>query len=117
MTCRIEAGKVGGIVAEVGVHLKHILIVALQSPTESGDIRRAQAQLAAALHQKQPAGKLLRHQTFHNAGSAVWRTVVDDEYVKRLLQAKHRPDDLLDVLLFIISGYDYYAVAHILLIL
>ena len=45
-----------------------------------------------------------------DVGSAVGRVILDDEDVEKLLQSEYRPDDVLDVLLFVIGRYDDNAI-------
>ena len=51
--------QVVGVVGEVAVHLAHEFETVLQSPAETGKVSCAETQLAAALQQMQPLGKLL----------------------------------------------------------
>ena len=53
MTCCVKARQVVGVMAEVGVHLEHIVIAMGQRPLESCDVCRAQSLLAATLDDEQ----------------------------------------------------------------
>src|SRR5688500_94679 len=54
LDCRQELRKVRGIVREVRVHLEDVGIVALESPRESCEVRRPQAQLRSPVKHVQP---------------------------------------------------------------
>ena len=110
MACTVETRQVGGIMAEVGVHLEDILIVVLQCPLEALDIRSAESELAGTLNDEETSGKLIRHQSLYDCSRAVGRAVVDDEDMKLLVELVDSPNDFLDVFLLVISRNDYYAV-------
>ena len=95
--------------AEVGIHLENVVILMLDGPLESGDVGGAEAELSLAFHHEEAVGEFLLH-TAHDVGSAVGRVVLDDEDVEIFFKAEHRTDNVLDVLLFIISRYDDDAV-------
>ena len=110
-TGAVEPWQVVGVVAEVGVHLEDVAIVALQRPFKSCYIGRAQSLFPASLDDKQPVGKLGVHQPVHNLRRAVGRSVVNHEYVETLLEGEHRTNNLLDVLFLVVGRNDYNAVA------
>ena len=91
--------------AEVAVHLDDVGVVALQRPAEAGDIGGAETLLARALQQVQRLG-VFGLLLAYDGGSAVRRTVVDDEEMKSLRQGKDRIDHLRYVLTLIVGGYD-----------
>lgn len=93
---------------EVGVHLEDVLVVTRQSPLETVDVGRAEAELAFPLFDEKPVGKLL-HQTLHDVSRAVRTVVFDDKDVKLHWKVEDVADDLLDVLLLVVSR-DYYKV-------
>ena len=99
--------------AEVGIHLEDVSIIALQRPLESGNIGSAQTQFTAPFQQEQPVAELPVHQSLHNLCRAVGRTVVNDQDMKLLFQSEHGPDNLLDVLLLVVGGDDNNAVAWV----
>ena len=113
MTGSIEARQVGRIVAEVGIHLKHILIVVLQRPFESCDVGSAKSELAGAFEDEQTVGKLIGNKTLHDGSGAVRTSVVNHKNVETLVKTEDSPDDFLDVLLLVVSGDYYYTVAFI----
>ena len=49
----------------------------------------------------------------HNLGCSVRTAVVDYKYVEALLKSQHRTDYLLYILLLVVCGDYYYAVAGI----
>ena len=51
------------------------------APFKACDVSRAEPEFAAALYNIEALGKLF-DEIFDNIGSAVWRFVVDDEYVE-----------------------------------
>lgn len=102
-----QAGQVGGIVAEIGVHLVDALISAAEHAVEAGQVGCAQALLALAAEQVDAAGASLHHAA-HERGRAVGRVVVDDEHVEVAVEGEHRVDDGLDVLLLIICRYNHH---------
>ena len=107
----IQAWQVVRVVTKVGVHLKYVLVVALQSPLKAGNVSRAQTQFAATLHQVQLSAKLIGYQTTHNGSRTVGRSIVDHQYMETLLQPEYRANNLLDILLLIIGWYDNYTIA------
>lgn len=113
VACRIEARQVVGVVTEVGVHLEYIVISVLQGPFKARYVCRAQAQLAAALNDKQTVGKLALHQSVNYSRGAVGRAVVYHENIKTFFKREHRPYNLLDVLFLVIRRYNDYAVAFV----
>ena len=70
---------------EIGVHLEDKVIAVVDRPFESCDISRAETQLALAFDDVDASGILL-HLLFDDGGGAVGRIVVDDKYVKVVLQ-------------------------------
>ena len=107
----IEAWQVVGVVAEVGVHLEDVAVVAFQSPLESGDIGRAKSQFSASFHDEEAALELVLHQVVDNVGRTVGTAIVDDQDVKVFLQAEDGSYDLLYVLLLVVRRDDDDAVA------
>ena len=107
----VEGHKFVHGVGEVGVQLKDVPVLAFQRPAETGDVRGAQSQLAFALVDVQLACEL-GHQALDDVGGSIRRAVVHDEHVKVLGQGEYRADHPLDVLLFVVGGYDDQAVAH-----
>ena len=106
-----QARQVGRRMAEVGVHLEDEVVAVRQRPFEARDVCGAETLLAAALHQENTAAELFRHQPLHDGGSAVGRTVVDDQNVECvLLTADHGADDVLNVLLLVVRRDDDDAV-------
>ena len=77
----IEFHEVGRIMREIQVHLEDKVIAVIDRPFESGDISRAETQLALAFDDVDASGILL-HLLFDDGGGAVGRIVVDDKYVK-----------------------------------
>ena len=92
--------------AEVGVHLENVFVVALKRPFESFDVCRSQTQLSATLEQMKSAVELLAHQFLHLRCRSVGRAVVDDEYVEFLFQSEHCSDNLLNVLYLVVCRDD-----------
>ena len=92
--------------AEIGIHLRHIVVTVGQSPFESRDICRSEAQFPLAFDEEQAVGKLAFHQPLHDRSSAVGAPIVYDKDVKTLFQAENGTYDLLYILLFIVGRND-----------
>ena len=106
-----EARQVGGVVAEVGVHLEDVFVVVLQGPAEAGDVGRAQSLLACALQHEEAAGEVLAlQQAFHDVRRAVRRVVFHHQDVETVLQSEDGADDVLYVFPFIVGRDDDDAV-------
>ena len=114
----IEARKIVGIVAEVGVHLKDVVVFMFQRPFESSDIGCSQSLFSSAFDDEEAVAEFGTHQALYDGGRSVGTTIVDDKDMKALLKSKHGPDDLLYIFLFIISRNNDYGIAgiHFLLI-
>ena len=82
----------------------------LYSPLETADIGCAKTQLTRTLNHEEALGKLLL-QCFYDGCSAIRRTILDDENVECLLQAKYGSDNVLDVFFLVIRRYDNDAIA------
>ena len=106
-----QARQVLGVVRKVRVHLKNILVVLLEGPLEAVDVGGTQAQLALALVEVY-ASRMLSLHLAHQVGRAVGRIVVDDEQVEGFRQCNHSLDDGLDVLAFLVGGYDDQSMRH-----
>ena len=76
-----QAQQIIGIVAEVGIHLEGIVVVVLQTPAEAGEIGGAESHFSFTFDHEQSFGEL-GLQCFDNSGSAIGRTIVDDQYVE-----------------------------------
>ena len=98
---------------EIGIHLKDILVVALQGPFETGDIRRAKTELPTALQDKQAVTEFIVDQLLDNGCRSVGGAIVDDEDMKTFGQAEYGSDNLLDVFLLVVCRNDYNAVAFV----
>lgn len=66
-----------------------------------------------SLNDEEPVGKFIVNQPVHYGSRAVGRSVVDYEYMETLFQSEHSPDNLLYVLLLVVSGYYYNTVAFV----
>ena len=108
----IKARQVVGVVAEVGVHLEDVLIIALERPFEASDIGCAQSLFATALNQEEAVGKLVALQPFHDVGRTVGTAVVNYKNMEAFLQAKDGADNLLHVLLLVIRGDNNYRITR-----
>ena len=107
----VETGQVLWIMAEVGVHLKDVLVAMAEGPFEARDVGGAQAPLAATLNDKQAASKLGVHQPVYYLCGTIGAAVVDNQDVETFGEGKHGTDNLLDVLLLVICGDNYNAIA------
>lgn len=105
----VEARKVLGVMAEVGVHLEDVLVAALQRPFEAGDVGSAQAQLSFALHHEEPFGEFLL-QGLYDGSCAIGRTVFDDKDVEAMFQGENGTNDILNILPFVVGRDNYNAI-------
>ena len=108
-TLFIKAWQVGRSMAEVGIHFEHIIVLMFDGPLETGDIGGSEPEFPLAFHHEEAVGELPLHPA-DDVGSAVGRVILDDEDVEKLFQSEYRPDDVLDVLLFVIGRYDDNAI-------
>ena len=102
-TSVVELEQVLRIVAKVGVHLEDIVRLMLDSPLKTSDIGSTQALFAFPLDEVDAAFVLALHHLLDDVGSAVGRTVVNDQYLKQNRQFHHSCDDGLDVLFLVVS--------------
>ena len=104
--------------AEVGIHLKDVVVAVLQRPLETCNISCAKAELAATLNDEQTVLKLVCHQPFNDVGGAIGRSVIDNQNVECFFQTHHGADNLFDVFLLVIGRNNHNAVAlyHILIL-
>jgi hypothetical protein len=107
----IELNEVFRIVREIAVHLKYELIVALQCPTESMDVGRAQPQFPFPFLNEDAVGVQL-HLLLDQRSRAIGRTIVHDQQVERLGEAHHGVHHALHVLTFVVGGNNDEAVGH-----
>ena len=93
------------VVGKIGVHFEEIVIAAFQAPSKTGDIGRSQSQFACAFEEVE---FLVENalQVAYDIRRAVRRAVVHDQYVKTLFQGEDRPDNRLDIFLFVVSRYN-----------
>ena len=84
------------------------------SPLETCYIGGTQSQFARTFNEMQFACKLTRHQIFHDCGSAVGRTIINDQYVVFNGQFHHGCDDGFDVLLLVV-GWNNDKITHSIL--
>ena len=101
---------------EVCVHLENKLIPLLKRPFEASDIGCTQSQLALSLKDMETGSELASHQFLHDGSSTVRASVINNKDIKVFLQTEHGPDNLLDILLFIISRNNYNTITHKLLL-
>ena len=92
------------VVGEVGVHLEHVLVVALQRPLEPGDVGRAKAHLARAMEDVD-SGVGARELIGDHAGP-VGRVVVDDQHVEPRVLLQNLRHDLGQVHRFVVRRDD-----------
>ena len=97
--------------AEVGIHLNHIVVAVLVAPAHAVEVGGAETQLAFAFHNEQALRKLL-HQPLDDVGGAVGRIVFDDEHIELLGERKDLADDGLNVLFLVVGRGDNKCVGH-----
>ena len=102
----VEAHQIVGVVRKVAVHLADVVESVLQSPAESREVGRAQAQFPGPFHEVEPLRELLPA-LLDDRGRAVGRTVVDDEYIEGFGQREDLVDHRRNVLFFVIGRNDY----------
>src|SRR5262249_13152932 len=99
-----EVRQVPRIMREVGVHFKQDVVLPLQSPSEAGEIRGAQAHLLRSPKNVDP--RVHRDDLLDDGCRSIWRTVVDDEDLEPAISAQDRLDQTRDVLALIVRGND-----------
>ena len=92
------------IVREVGVHLEHEVVVALERPAKAGEVRGAQSHLSRALEDVH--ARVRRHDRVDDRRRAVRRPVVDDQDLESRILAQHRLDQPGDVLALVVRRDD-----------
>ena len=102
-----QAGEVGGIVGEVGVHLHHVARAVVERVAEAGEVGGPDAVLLGAVEHLHPV--VLGGELVGELAGAVGRAVVDDEHAKALGRGagEHLAggrDDRLDVLGLVVGG-------------
>ena len=95
---------------EVGIHLDDVFIAVLKRPLKSGNVGCAKPLLAGSLQQIYPLG-ILCNKSLNDCRRAVGRIVVNNQYVELVLSAKHCSNNVANVLLFVVGGYDNHAIA------
>ena len=83
-----------------------------QTPFETADVGCSQALLTFTLNKEQLTVELFVHQSFHDVGRAVGRTIVNHKDVKRFFQREYRTDNFLYVLFLVVSGNNDDAVTR-----
>ena len=92
---------------EVRIHFKNILIALLNGPFKPMNIGRPQTQLTFSFFQKK-CTRIFFLKPTNNIRSPVRRTVINDEYVKTLIQGKNSLQDGGNIFLLIVGWYDRY---------
>lgn len=110
MASCIQARKIVGVMTEISVHLKDILILPLQRPLEASDISRAKPLLALTLDKEETIAKFLFAQLLDYHGRTIRATIIYHQYMETLIKGEYCPDNLLHVLLLIISWNNNYRV-------
>ena len=95
--------------AEVGIHLNHIVIAVLVSPAHTVKIGSAQAKFAFALLDEKAVWKFL-HKAFDNIGRTVGRVVLDNKHIKLFLERKNLADNILYILFLVVCRRNYQCI-------
>ena len=98
--------------AEVGIHLYHIVVTVLIAPAHTVEVSGTKSQLTLALHDEKTIGEPL-HQALHDVGRTVGRIVLDDEHIELFFEGEDLADDGLDILFFVVSRGDNQCIRHI----
>ncbi len=104
-----QAGEVGGVVREVGVHLEHVGAAVVERVAKTGEVGGADAVLLGAVQHLDPF--VLGSEAVGDLAGAVGRAVVDDEHAKALGRGlrQNRPggsNDGLNILGLVVGGKD-----------
>ena len=102
MTSLIKSWQVIGVMAEVGIHFKDVVVSLFDRPFEAGDVSCSQSEFAFSFNHEQTFGEFLL-QTAYDVGRSVGRVVFDDQNMECLFQSEYCPDYILDVFLLIVS--------------
>ena len=92
------------IVGEVGVHLKDVIVPALQRPFEPGDVGGSETELSLAMHRMDArvgAGRLVGHDT-----GTVRRVVVHDQDFDPIVLRQHLRHELRQGRRLVVGGND-----------
>ena len=107
----VQMGQIRRIVGEIGIHLDHEVVIAIQCPFESMDIGCAQSEFTLSAFEIH-ASRILGHLPAHLVGCAVGRSVIDHKKIKTIGKSHDCVDHPADVFDFIIGRYYYKNVAH-----
>src|SRR5512143_2596980 len=92
------------VVREVGIHLEHEVVAALERPPKPRHVRCSQAHLPRAAQDVHP--RTGRDHPVHNLRGAVRRSVVDNEHFEPRILFQHILDETRDVLAFVVCRDD-----------
>jgi hypothetical protein len=90
---------------EIGIHLENELVMVEDSPFKAMDIRRTQPQLALPLFDEELAGVFLLELP-NDIGCPVRAAIIDYQHMIPLPKLKDGFQDLDNIFLFVIRGYD-----------
>ena len=91
-------------------------ITTLRIGCSNCNLREVCMPLGLTLKDMETGGKLASHQFLHDGSSTVRASVINNKDIKVFLQTEHGTDNLLDILLFIISRNNYNTITHKLLL-
>ena len=95
---------------EIGIHFEGIFIVVVENPFEACDVGSSETKFACSLNDVELFGEFFL-KIFYDSGSAVRRTIVDDEDMETLRECEDSTDDFLDIFLFVVGRNNYYLIA------
>src|SRR6056297_1595976 len=107
----IEPGQVVGIVREISIHFKDVIIIMLDGPLKTGNVSCAQTQLPLSFKDVQPL-RIIPLFVLDNISGAIRGIVIDNKYMKYNAEREYLIYNAVNVALFIISGYDHQIFVH-----
>ena len=91
---------------EVGIHLEDEVILVLDSPFETSDIRGSKTLFSGTFNEEEFPLESRLDESFNDVGSAVGRAVVDDQNMELQRQLHDHFDDVFDVFFLVVSRND-----------
>ena len=103
---------------KIAIHLKNIVIIALQRPLETCNISRSESQLTLALNHMQTLREL-RLTLTHNRGRAIGRAIVDNEHIELAVESHHGVNHTRDILYLVVGRYydKFFHISSLILLL
>ena len=99
-----QTGKVLGVMTEVGIHFKDVVILVFQRPLEASDVGSSQSEFAATFNEVQSVLEgITAYEILDNGGCSIGRIVIQYQNVESVLQSHDGMDDVANILLFVVG--------------